>query len=332
MKTKLLFLTVIAALFANSAFAGKKYDFTLNWKPGKHYVINTTDQTIDQTVMGMSQKMQQDMKYGMIIDLVSIDENGTALLNITYDRIITEMKSPMGEMKYDSSKIDLTQADPQTAVFAAMVGHTIQTKYTKDGQVQDVKGFNELFEKIFDQKNIPEQQREPMKETFKRMFGDESMAKLFMSGSNPHKQKTLEVGQSWDINEKVDNGFSMHMTGKATFVGIENGLRVIESDCKLTSDNCILEMMGAKMDFKFDGNSKSTEYLNEDGLNMKTNATMDFDGNMKLDMPGGGCEANSQQPQTMEIPMKIHQVVTTETLPYVEGKDYFKTDEQKGSI
>ena len=163
MKKYTLSLTMLAllvvALISGCSQSGsqgggsdEKVTLTLQPKEGASYnLVQRMDQDISTSVMGMSQKLHQEMNFYFRYDVLAPVEAGSQL-KITYERITFKNESGMmGVMvDYDSDNPEESGGNPMmagamTEAFAGLVDKSVTVIMDKQGKVVDVQGIEELY-------------------------------------------------------------------------------------------------------------------------------------------------------------------------------------------
>lgn len=210
-------ITVIAGLFAasialNSVSAQKSVRLAFDLQKGEEYnLLQTSDQEIRQTVMGIEQNIEQHITLGYSLTVEDVSGKGYDMRN-TYDRVSVDQKTPQGSSSYDSNEPN-TEPDAMTKLFAAQVGKSFGYEMNKWGEVLSVSGTEEFIDGIIAYYEIPEgAQREEMKKTLADQFNDETMTKQIAQLVTTYPEKEVSVGDSWSHSSVlVRQGVSMNV-------------------------------------------------------------------------------------------------------------------------
>jgi len=210
---------------------GKKIELKLNLKKGdRRKMTADMDMNMEMTAPGQGQKMKMNMSmgFGMGFDVLDVDEKGVHTIKATYDRIRMDMTGGPVSIQYDSEKPPALE-NPMTQVFGAMVGQSLTMKVTPEGKTLEVKGADELAERIAGKlpplaRGGAKQQAESMTQSFDRM-----MAFL--------PKKPVDIGDTWSGNMDMTSDPNMPMKVDATYTLYDRkkGKAIVKVDGKMKS-------------------------------------------------------------------------------------------------
>ncbi|MCK5708372.1 MAG: hypothetical protein KAI43_12045 [Candidatus Aureabacteria bacterium] len=238
MKKSIFYVFLIALCVSLTACSKKQTSVDLRFRleKGKTYkTIVNMEQEIEQTVMGMKQKMDQNMTMEYSYEVQDIDKEGYRKIKMTYDALRFEQKNPMMTLLYDS-KTKEGEDSVFGNIFGSMVGKNIYITVNEKGKVSAVDGFDEIMkgmansvpaqteqQKQMVEKMVQEQEKAfGSKETFEKMFG-------------MYADKVLNIGDTWETKMSMQGNFPMNTINKFTLKDIVKGNAVIAVQVEIGS-------------------------------------------------------------------------------------------------
>jgi hypothetical protein len=209
----------------------------LRLKPGdSRRLLSTSDQTVDQTIMGQEQQIHQLMATGMRYD-VGPGSAGGASVRATFESIRYQMDNPMVQVDYDSSHPD-SVIPPSARPFAALVGHAVTVHLAADGAVGTVDGVDSLLDAIMGAIQLPPNaSREAMLSTLKKQFGDRAMGQTMEQAIVAFPERQASVGDSWTCTTTVDVPFPVTRVSTWTLRSRTNGVAAMDVSIRMQSDS-----------------------------------------------------------------------------------------------
>ena len=233
-------------------------------------------------------------------------------MKITYKAIQAKMTAPTGVMEYDSTMpaeandVNNPVGQMFRQMFGPMVGQSFTFKVTSKGKVVEIKGFQEMMEKMMNDNPA----MAPMKEYMKSLFS-EDYAKMIVSNSiTPFPAQTVAVGDTWKDKDSINIGFPMEMENIYTLKNLKDGLAIIDvnSNMDFGGEEPTMNMGPMKMYMKMKGSCKGTTEIDEKtGWANRSSVKMLLSGKMEM-------VAENQVPQRTVIPMTIEGLVTVEPI------------------
>lgn len=302
-------VTVIAGLFAasmalNRVSAQKSVRLAFDLKKGEEYnLLQTSDQEIRQTIMGMEQNIEQHITLGYSLTVQGVSGKGYEMSN-TYDRVSVDQKTPQGSSSYDSNDPN-TEPDAMAKLFAAQVGKSFGYEMNKRGEVLSVSGTEEFIDGIIAYYEIPEgAQREEMKKNLADQFNDETMTKQIAQLVTTYPEKEVSVGDSWSNSSVVGQGMSMNMETTYTVKEITSKQATITVKSTIqTSDEPIMQG-GMEMVYNLKGDQSGEMIIDlKTGMVVESQVSQKVSGIVDL-LP------SEQLPDGMSWPMTIETTIT----------------------
>jgi len=283
-----------------------KISLRLKLEKGKTYKFNMiTEQKINQKVMNNKMELEQTIGMGIDFKVTDVDEKGIHAITMVYTSVLFKQSgSPMGTIEYDSKKSP--ENIPASAKgFAALVGLSLGMKMDNLGQVKDVTGSKEFFEKMIEKLQLPDgPQKELVSESLKNQFGEKSIKKMMGQMSCVFPEKELGIGDSWKQNISMTGPMPLNMNNTYTLKEIKKDLVVlnVESDLKPNKDPKAATQKIGNMEQKIElsGTQKGTLEINPvTGWTRKSKLTQNLTGKITM-----------TSPYSMTIPMDIKSITT----------------------
>jgi len=306
-----VFAGILALVIAVSgAKAAQKTQYRMKFEKGKkYYLLMVTDQKFSQSIMGQEQNIEQLIGLDADFDVNDVDANGNAWVRYTYRAVQYHQKGPMGQVEYDSSKKDLP-VHPQAQGFAALLGEGFSLKMTPKGQVEAVKGLEQMRNNV--SQKLPEgQMKEFMMQGIDQMLNEEAIKEFTEAAMAIYPDKAVGVGDSWSKTVVISQGLPMIQENTWTLEKLKDGVATIKvkADIKPNPKAKALEMGGARLNYELSGKRDGVIEMQEStGQVIKCRMTQQLSGQMKMAI----AEMSMPDMPEMAIPVKIHIVTTTE--------------------
>ncbi len=298
MKKLNLFLLLIAvALFSVNVSAQTALRYNL--KVGETYLLKQhTTQAIEQNVSGMSQNVNTTIA-GDISVKINGKSGGIYTSELVFESMLFKLEAAMMNMSYDSKDANADPNNPLNKTFSLIVGHKFQMKFDERGNIQEVKGFQAILEKLSTVFGDNPQQAAMMKQQLAGQFSDENMKHTLSSMLIIYPVEKIKVGSKWTTNTQliqpvpIDNTFNYN-------VDVVNGneVKLSGSGTMATKEGQSVEQMGMTQHFDLKGDVSFTANVNaKTGWPTEVKLTQNLDGNVAIE--------SAQLPAPMEMPMKI---------------------------
>ncbi|MEZ6096289.1 MAG: DUF6263 family protein [Pirellulaceae bacterium] len=230
-------------------------DGVLKWKftAGKKYKI-VIDQNVDMQMSAQGQKMNMTniAINEMTLAVNEVNEDGSAKITTTIDRMKIDVDSPMMAMGFDSKDDDGGQSDPIASMLRPIIGMDIPYSMSTSGKVSDVQ---------IDENAFPDQGGQPVP----GMMNAAALEEMVTKSSMEFPSEKLDVGHSWTEEQEMDmGGAKVHTVTEYTYRGVADvdgkPLHVIDADVKMDFPDGVQGMPVEISDedtlgrFFFDGN------------------------------------------------------------------------------
>jgi hypothetical protein len=167
-----------------------------NLPKGKTYDFNMVFDA-KQEVNG--QEMNNHMRFNYDMQVVN-ETNKVKTIKTTYKRIDMTMAVGTNKMEFSSEKGATAAFDPLQIVskmFSVIKGKSFTMNVNENGEITEVKGFEEIGEAMVKEMNVPEASKAQMLDQFKSQFNDETVKETFGQAFNIYPDKPVKVGDTW---------------------------------------------------------------------------------------------------------------------------------------
>lgn len=266
----------------NISSSGEKVQLGLNLEAGKTYRLMTnTSQEISQTIGGQSQDMTQTIGMGLKHTVESVDESGTATIDVIYEKVKYEQNGPLGRTTYDSD-------DPNADVplmakgFAALVDNGFKMMTNNKGEITDIQGVSQMLQKMVDGLGVSGAQAAQIESSLKMQFGDEALKQSMENTMAVYPSRPVGVGDSWTKTMEVNSGFPIKTTNTWTVKDIKDGVVYLNVVSKVSSADAGMEVAGMNVKYNLSGTQGgSIEMDQTTGWIKKSNLKQDISGRVE---------------------------------------------------
>ena len=284
-----------------SAGANDKIELRLRLEPGKAYKLRmTAAQTITQTMGGAKQEMAQTVGFQLKHDVQEVGDDGTAVIQVTYDSVQYKVDGPIAQIDYDSSNPPPADAlHPMVKGFAALVGESFWMDLTPQGQPTRIEGADQLVARVAEK-------TDPMLENqLKQQFGDQALKEMMEQMMGIYPDQPVAVGDSWSKKMVITKGLPMVMNNTWTLKSRQDGVAFIDvqSNLEPNPDAPALRMGPAKVKQQLSGTQQGSIEMDEaTGWVLRSTVDQELSGDLAVE---GG-------PQAMTIPMSVESQIRVE--------------------
>lgn len=199
-------LVVLAGLGAcqstKTSTATKMLKFNLEKNKGYDYELTVS---LDQEIMGQPMKMDMVTYYSMNVEG---EENDTKNITTGVERF--RMKSSVAGFNIDIDTDNPAPAgdtknplDILNRVFGAIKGQKFTMKVNAEGNITEVKGFEDMGQKIADSLGLEEDEKEKMKQQFSGQFNEDQVKQQLGRFWYIFPNKEVKVGDTWNKNTEL---------------------------------------------------------------------------------------------------------------------------------
>lgn len=305
----MLLLTALALVAFTSDPEAKKYTLQLNLEEGQTYRLeSTTDQEINQVIMGMENVVEQTMGFTYAYDVTSASSEAYDI-SVTYDEILYRQSAQGMEVTYDS-RDEETDVPLQAQSFANLVGQSFEMTVTPAGSVTEVRGMDELIEAMIGEMDMPGVSADQIRQQLKTQFSDESMQSSMEQTMAIYPDGPVKKGDSWTREMSISTVMTMQVVNTYTLDKVEGGKAYVsvEGTTSTGDEGNSTEMMGMSMTFNMEGTQSGSLVIDmETGMTI----TSTIDQTITGDVSATGGQMGSQ---TLEFPMSIDSKSTVNLL------------------
>lgn len=206
----------------------EKVSLKLNLKQGeRRKMAMAIDSRITASAGGRRQDIEVSIGFGVTFDVEDVDANGVQTLKVTYDRVQVRISGGPQTIRYDSAAGG--PDNPATRMYAAMVGASLVTRITPEGETLEVRGLDELAERLA--ANAPPGTADQIRKQAQGMTGMFDQMKAVYPG------KPVGIGDSWTSRMDVTSDPNMPLIVDATYTlnDRNSGVAIIGIDGKVSS-------------------------------------------------------------------------------------------------
>ncbi len=295
MKTLITLVVGLGLAFAPAS----KTELNFSLEKGKVYgQHNSVSSVTKQTMMG--QEMVYTSNAGSTTYFKLNEEGeGDGLYELWYDDISLSF-SGMGQEQLFSSA---DTSNPMGAVLAKVVQKKFQARISKDGNIGEVTGLEEMIEAI---STDAEGNTDPMAEQISASFGEDGLARNLERGLNFFPGKALKKGDTWTKTQLSDSGMPLIIENTYTLASTEGEYAMIDVAAVISvdPDNATGDLQGMEATYFLEGTRKGT-------LKVELKTGWVIEGTMEDDIAGSiTIEPNASLPDGLTLPMEIKNGIT----------------------
>ncbi len=311
MKRLFRYLSLVVFLFIVIC-AREKITLQLNLEQGSTYTMRvTTEQKISQTMHEQKFDMNQTIIVEYFYDVVELNEEGNAIVKMTYRKVGFNQDGPMGRIDYKSWE-EPTTVPMAAKAFAALVGKSLTMEISPQGRVSHISGTDKILDAILKEFDSP-MDNAAKKETeqhLKRQFGEDAIRETMNDMFAIYPKKPVGVGDTWHGEAVMAMGFPVVIHNTWRLKGIKNGKVYLDVNSKIKPNSeASVTQMGMEMTYDVSGDQKGSMVLDEStGWLREAELKQQFEG--KIVVSG----AMYGEAQTMEYPVSISGSSTIETI------------------
>jgi hypothetical protein len=200
MKIRFLIFTLFAFAFTLPPADVKiQYEF----KIGDEYTwVQTTKQTIKQSVMGTEQIVDNVYEGAFSLKVVALTSTG-AKIETQFTRLKNSTKSPMGSSEMDSEGATESM---ENKVFKSMVNKSFFVFMNRRGQIEKLEGTDNLWSG-FSSLGLDEAREKAMKQALDQVAGESSLKANLEQVLVAYPDKKLKQGESWKTSGSLPMNF-----------------------------------------------------------------------------------------------------------------------------
>jgi hypothetical protein len=306
----------ISMLLSISAIAQNSTVLKYNLEKNKIYRIkSTSEQTITQTMGGMSQTSQ--VTSNMVTSIKMVDSKSEYMVaEIRFDTI-SNVTNAMGKTTAMSSVNEgniksETITEVMNGFMNRMSKNALFVKLNYSGKVLEIiniKAFSDIVLKDIDSLNMDGPMASMVPTQVKNMVEEKSLKTMIETTTNYLPGKSVAIGAKWDVSNTMSSGgmlFTINNSFKLE--NINKNIANVSSEATIVpSSTEPMSMMGTKISYsELKGQSKSTIIIDATtGVIKESTGKTSMSGNLGVEVPGN----------SMQIPMEIKGETKVVALP-----------------
>ncbi len=302
----LLLCVVILLVGAGEVYSIRRFPLKLKLSKGKKYYFHTAnDLKVTQTMGKRITKTNQKFEVGMIMDINSVDSEGTMVVDCNYALLKMKQGSGKRQVVYDSSKKDPV---PQLArSFSMLLGEKFSMQITFLGKVKKFSGLKEMRERVA--KKLPS--GSPMFSATKGLeqYLEAADMRQWLEGMLAiYPGKIVDVNDTWERETAVLRRYPIMTEDTFRVKGIKRRTVTIEVKSKIKPNvDAKPDSMGfATIGYEFNGTQEGLIEVKETtGLIKNSTLKKKASGFMKMSIMMGG-----DTPSETATPLEFEELVT----------------------
>ncbi len=287
----------------------------LNLSEGQVFTQNIEERTeMGQHVMGQQMDMEQRMTKVIVHEVQSVDGEGQATVEMTYDRAALHIDGGPGmALEYDTAE-DNAEPSP-LAPLDGLIGQSITYTVDRQGNVDEVDGIDGLLESMVDAAGeMPAEQRGQVMGMLQEHFGEEAIREQFMH-HRVYPEEPVGEGARWQIDAGLEQPVPIAVDHRFTLRerGEEHTVLDLESKLELGDDAEPIQSGPARIQLNLSGEAEGTLHLDaESGIVRELETTTELEGPIDVQM-----EQQDQQMPPIEGEMSF---TTRTTINATDGR------------
>lgn len=291
MKIKLI-ASMMALLFmaVQMADAKSKVLLRLNLQKGDNYQMTmTSDNNIDQEMMGQQMKIVQKMVMAMSYKVLDVLPDKNYVIEYSFDKMKMDMEVNGQKMSIDSED---TTGNVASQSIKEMSSMKLKFTMNSQGKIQAIEGIGDYMEKI---KN-----NQQLAQTLSMFTNEENFKASFGQYLGYFPDHEVEIGSKWESSFIMPALMNMDMLMHFTVADILDDQIILDVNSDVNAENSI-DNNGMNLQMKVTGTQAGTMKVDlKNGFAGQTDINQKFDMKMKMKNPQTG--------EDMEIPMIMNAV------------------------
>ncbi len=264
----------------------------------------TVESVTSMEIMGEPQETSTTQTITAAYAVREVMANGDMLIDVTHERIVMSMKSPMMNVEYDSD--DPPDVVPMLAVgVAAMVDQTYTVHWAPDGTIRDASGLVRIIDEAMEPLDIPAEALEQVRE----QWSGEALGKVLESVTGHLPKEPVMIGETWGRSVSVSLGpIAGLLEASWTLMDVNDGVAYIRGTTTLGNGGEVTQELGqTSMRYALDGGQRSEMEVDVlTGWILQSVTEGGFGGSMSMDLPDG---------TEMTTPISVTTTLTLTTEP-----------------
>lgn len=295
MKAKRSAMIIFLLFIAFQSLGAKpKVLLRLNLEKGDHYQMTmTSDNKVDQEMMGQQMKVVQKMVMSMSYKVLDVLPDKVYVIEYSYDKMKMDMDVNGQKMNIDSED---TTGNVASRSINDMTSMKLKFTMNSQGKIQSIEGIDNYMNTIG---NNPQ-----LAQTFSMFANEENFKASFGQYLGYFPDQEVEVGSKWDTSFIMPALMNMNMMMHFTVADIKDDQIDLDVNSDINLDNSI-DNNGVNIQMKVTGTQTGSMKVDlKSGFTGTTDFNQKFDMKMKMKNPQSG--------EDMEIPMIMDAVTKVE--------------------
>ncbi|NMM46960.1 DUF6263 family protein [Marinigracilibium pacificum] len=299
----------ILGVLVLASFTIYKKDISYSFNKGDKFKYSyASDVTMIQTIMSQKQEIKSNSTY--VFDMNVVESSGsTSKIEAVVSAFKSSTSSNGQVTEYDSENEAEKGGGAMGGLYKSFVGHTYSFDIDNNGTITNVKGADELIEKIMTSLgDLPAMQKDMVKTQLKSTISEGQIREMFNQIFISLKEGGASKGDSWKNDSKIAVGnFDMTATKDFNFASVENNVSKVDIKGSMkTPEGASMNIMGMEAKVDLSGQLQGEAFLNENSVPQKALYLQMAKGDMKITEPTSG--------QLMVIPMEVTTEVKIQNL------------------
>jgi hypothetical protein len=169
-------------------------------------------------------------------------------------------------------------------------GTELALRITSDGEVVEVRGIDEMLDRMIAAMNLPDTpQKEMVVSNLRQQFGADAFRQQFEQITSFYPLREVAVGDRWESTQTISAGFPMTVRSLYILKSRQGGKAYIDVSSAVTSDPKNPVAMGQlTMAYEIGGTQKGEIVVEEaSGLPVRSDLDLESSGNVRVSgVPG----------------------------------------------
>ena len=187
-----------------NAGSGPKITLKIKYPPGKFEMVGDLKMKIDMKVKPKGgepkdQPMDYRMQQWVDLDVSRPDAQGNTTMTMRFKRLRREIRGGPIQKVLDTNNKAALAADPAGQVFAAMLESKLTMRMDRDGNVLEVKGMDEMWDRVA----LGNARMAQMAAKLKQQLGGKAVARMFTLTMQMAPKEPVGIGDVWYSDVKM---------------------------------------------------------------------------------------------------------------------------------
>ncbi len=294
---KLLLILILTPLLV-SAQKKKALELAYSFKPGTTIEVNQkTTQTINQSVMGMSQETKNEIS-GVMLYVVKEAKGKDAIIEAEYKSLKSKVSSAMANVSMDSEG---DQEITENKIMKSMVGKKFSFTLSSTGVVSDITGTENILSGL-DELGLDANMLAMMKQNLEQQYTGSGLKATLEGGFVQYADNKVKPNDQWQSTVGAGSTFPLLTTNTWTFDkvnGKEASINASGNIITTDKDKTFPLQMGMKGKTDLSGEQQLSSRVSlDDGWPIEYNVNSHVKGMLTI-------LAGAMLPDDMDVPMEI---------------------------